>query len=101
MLSNQPTYKPLDSFLDGMLYTNLFNHDDGLYDYIREMETYIARKGAGITLEEFEEISDYIEMVKYQQDNHIVVEHQVEYAELLLTMCEPFIAAMEYELYCK
>ena len=98
MLSNQPTF---DSFINEMTVTNIINQDDTLCEYIREMETYIARRGAGITLEEFEVVSDYIEMVKYQQDNHPVVEEQVEQAEFLLAKCEPFIAAMEYELYCK
>ena len=94
MSDNKPTFT---EFINDMKAVTIINQDIDLADYIRELEVYLARKGAGINDSGFQEINDYIDMLDHQEDNHPALVAQIETAQHLLAKCLPFILAIEKE----
>ena len=86
------TTKPItfERFTLESLTTQYTNNDHTLWQYCREMEVFLKRGGAGIGDDKFQEISDYIDGMSCQTDNHPVVDHQLEQARNLFDQCLPF-----------
>ena len=93
-MSEKPSFK---TFLTELKVQSIINEDIELSDMIRNMKVYIARKGAGINDNEFQEISDHIDMLKGQESNPVALEEQIATAENILSECLPFILEREKE----
>lgn len=83
MSDNNTTFK---AFINGVIASNIINSDDKLADYIREMNVSVLAKGAYLSPERLLEISDYIDGLSFQ-DNHPVVNAQLEQATNLVAQC--------------
>lgn len=84
MSDNKPPFK---TFINGMTVNNIINSDDNLSEYIRQMYVTVLAQGAYMSPERLLEISDYVDGLSVQTDNHPVVAEQLEQARNLVAQC--------------